>query len=182
MKSLIPIPRADREEALAIVRRLYDIGDSEAKCYYGPDTPFTIWNATTYSNERRSVIILHGRFRRKPRTLLASRAEILAHEFVHAFRAPYAAVPWEEYLAYRTSRSRILRLFGSFFRNAWLPWLLLVAPFIAIPLEAGMRLRIRRMIRTFRANGAQNPWAELLRSGLRNGTRSRTCASKVRSP
>ena len=142
MKTLVPIPSAVKAEAAAILKRVFGIDAPEAKCYYGSASPFTFYNATHYEvfnpkkpgSRHRSLIILHGKFRTRAKTLLYSRAEILAHELVHAYRVPYGETWFEEYLAWQTSSSRFHRYFGSCFRS---PFTLLF-----FPLEL---LRLRRL-------------------------------------
>ena len=163
MNKLQPIPRTVRDEALAVVGRVYGFGDSGAKCYYGPATPFSCWNATHYTDGRRSVIVLHGKFRARARAGLYDRAEILAHEFVHAFRVGLGESRFEEHLAWQTSASAFRRALGGCFRSGpQILALVLLLP-VAAPCEWLLRRRFNRARRALERRGGQDALRSLVR-------------------
>ena len=163
MRKLSPIPRSVRNEALAVVTRVYGFGDSGAKCYYGPATPFSCWNATHYTDGRRSIIVLHGKFRDRARAGLYDRAEILAHEFVHAFRVRFGESRFEEHLAWQTSSSAFRRALGGCFRSGpQIVALALLLP-LAVPCEFLLRRRFNRARRTLERRGERTPLRALVR-------------------
>lgn len=163
MRKLVPIPRSVRDEALAVVTRVYGFGDSGAKCYYGPATPLSCWNATHYTDGRRSVIVLHGKFRNRARAGFYDRAEILAHEFVHAFRVGRGESRFEEHLAWQTSSSAIRRALGGCFRSGpQILALVLLLP-VAVPCEMLLRRRFSRAYRALERRGDCAPLKTLVR-------------------
>lgn len=163
MRKLAPIPKDVRDEALSIVSRLYGIGDSRAKCYYGPATPLSCWSATHYTDGRRSVVVLHGRFRSRARAGLYARAEVLAHEFVHAFRVPCGESPFEEHLAWQTASRPWRRALGGCFRSGpQILALVLLLPF-SVPYEFALRRRFNRARRELERRGEREPLKRLVR-------------------
>ena len=158
MKKLTPIPAEVKAEAASILKRVFDIDAPEAKCYYGSASPFTFFNATHYEvfhprkpgSRHRSIILLHGKFRNRAKTFFYSRAEILAHELVHACRVQYGPVWFEEYLAYQTSSSRFHRFFGSCFRS---PLALLLFPIELLRLRRLRSADLKTLIKA--GNGGQ---------------------------
>lgn len=159
----MPIPKSVRDEALAIVARIYGFGDSGAKCYYGPATPLSCWNATHYTDGRRSVIVLHGKFRDRARAGLYDRAEILAHEFVHAFRVGYGESRFEEHLAWQTSSSVFRRALGGCFRSGpQILALVLLLP-VSVPCELLLRRRFNRARRVLERRGDHASLKKLVR-------------------
>ena len=163
MRKLIPIPETVRNEALAVVERIYGFGDSGAKCYYGPATPFSCWNATHYTDGRRSVIVLHGKFCTRARAGFYDRAEILAHEFVHAFRVAYGESRFEEHLAWQTSASSYRRALGGCFRSGpQILAMILLLPF-AVPCEWLLRRRFNRARHALERRGEREPFRTLVR-------------------
>ena len=163
MRKLVPIPRHVRDEALAIVRVVYGIGDSGAKCYFGPATPLSCWNATHYTDGRHSVIVLHGKFRARARAGLYDRAEILAHELVHAFRVACGESRFEEHLAWQTSKSAFRRALGGCFRSGPQILLLVLLLPVAVPYEFALRRRFNRARRTLERRGEREPLKTLVR-------------------
>lgn len=163
MRKLVPIPRQVREDALAIVGSLYGFGDSGAKCYYGPATPLSCWNATHFTDGRRSVIVLHGKFRARARAGFYDRAEILAHEFVHAFRVSRGESRFEEHLAWQTSKSAFRRVLGGCFRSGPQILLLVMLLPVAVPYELVLRRRFNRARRSLERRGEREPLKTLVR-------------------
>lgn len=174
MRKLLPIPKSVRDEALAIVARVYGFGDSGAKCYYGPATPLSCWNATHYTDGHRSIIVLHGRFRDRARAGFYDRAEILAHEFVHAFRVGRGESRFEEHLAWQTSSNGFRRALGGCFRSGpQILALVLLLP-VAVPCEMLLRRRFNRARRALERRGERTPLRALVRMtdreiGMLNG-------------
>jgi len=163
MRKLHPIPKSVRDEALDLVGRVYGIGETRAKCFYGPATPLSCWNATHYTDGRRSVIVLHGKFRSRARAGGYARAEVLAHELVHAFRVPYGESKFEEHLAWQTSAGVLRRALGGCFRSGpQILALVLLLP-VSVPYELILRRRFNRARRALRRRGDRAPLKTLVR-------------------
>lgn len=163
MRKLVPIPKDVRDEALALVGRIFGIGETRAKCYYGPATPLSCWNATHYADGSRSVIVLHGRFRTCGRAGGYARAEVLAHELVHAFRLAYGESRFEEHLAWQTASKPWRRALGGCFRSGpQILALVLFAP-VSIPCEIALRRRFNRACHVLARRGEREPLKRLVR-------------------
>ncbi|MEN9360672.1 MAG: hypothetical protein RL095_2207 [Verrucomicrobiota bacterium] len=64
-----------------------------------------------------SVFVLRPALKDRPRWLIYSRDEILAHELCHVARTPLAAITYEETFAYGTARSAFRRASGGALRS-----------------------------------------------------------------
>lgn len=163
MSKLLPIPKAVRDAAAARVLELYGFGDPGVKCYYAKSCPLSAWNATTYSDGRRSLIVLHGKFSRRERVGLYDRTSVLAHEFVHAFRVGKGETVFEEHLAYQTSPSRLRRTIGGAFRSPLQMILLFALAPLSIPYEFCQRRKFNRLVRRLRSRGDEHPLKTIVR-------------------
>ncbi len=107
---------ADWKEADAITQKLYGFSHPHVKAFY-MKKGLSFWEGAATWIEDIPVIQLHPKLKCKKLLGLYDKKEILAHESVHALRAPLNSVRFEEHFAYRTSTSRWRRYFGPLFRS-----------------------------------------------------------------
>jgi len=116
-----PVEEALRQEALDIVERVFGDRPLEVPCVYGNPGLFCGGAMFSYGEDYGVVIIRRHGF--------GSKVEILAHEIVHARLVPWGGRPEDEFEAWKTSSSRIRRLFGPYLSS---PSLLVSRIFCAI--------------------------------------------------
>jgi len=102
-----PVEEDLRGEALDIVERIFGDRPSEVPCVYG--NPGLFCGGATFSyGEDYGVVVL------RRRTGFQAKAEVLAHELVHARLVPWGGRPEDEYLAWKTSTSVFRRKVGPY--------------------------------------------------------------------
>lgn len=87
--------------------------------------------ATLISETGLPVFILSSKFKHKTKWLLYTKEELLAHELSHVARTPLNDKPYEEFFAYKLSKSRFRKYLGSFFHSPVDPVIMLL-PFLIL--------------------------------------------------
>jgi hypothetical protein len=102
-----PLPKAEKQVAQEIVKRVYDIQPAWTEVVYGKKG-LRLWEAacTWFDEESTFCSIQIASYLRKKESLfgLYTRDEILAHEYVHVARAPFLDSKFEEYFSYYITR------------------------------------------------------------------------------
>jgi len=102
-----PVEEELRGQALDIVERIFGDRPSEVPCVYGHPGLFCGGATFSYGEDYGVVVI-------RRRTGFQAKAEVLAHELVHARLVPWGGRPEDEFQAWKTTSSAFRRRLGPY--------------------------------------------------------------------
>lgn len=118
-KNDLPIPPEILQEGAARTEALFGFSAVNVPGYFLKRGMGLLWAGCSFSDETGlRVIALRNGFAKSRRWFIYDRAELLAHEQVHAMRTSVDdEETYEEHFAYMTSSSAFRRFTGNCFRN-----------------------------------------------------------------
>jgi hypothetical protein len=118
------LPRAHWEWVSLHLKELFHFKPESLSAVYSNQKLAPWQGAACWIGEDRVPLLqLREGFRKGSYLRLYSRGEILAHEAVHAARAAFDEMKYEEFFAYSTSGQKWRRIFGPILQRTWEPWL-----------------------------------------------------------
>ena len=111
------IPADITGEALDKTVQLYDVKPDWVPGFFANESFGSLWGGCALSDPESNLVlfIIRKTFRKKRKFLVYDRQELMAHELTHAAHQSIDELKYEEYFAYRTSRSRLRNFFGGCF-------------------------------------------------------------------
>lgn len=111
------IPADITGEALDKTVQLYDVKPDWVPGFFANESFGALWGGCALSDPESNLVlfIIRKTFRKKRKFLVYDRQELMAHELTHAAHQSIDELKYEEYFAYRTSRSRLRKFFGGCF-------------------------------------------------------------------
>lgn len=111
------IPGNIANEALEKTIQLYDVKPDWVPGFFADESFGLLWGGCALSDPESNLVlfIIRKTFRKKRKFLVYDRQELMAHELTHAAHQSIDELKYEEYFAYRTSRSRLRKFFGGCF-------------------------------------------------------------------
>lgn len=119
-----PIVKDDWKGAQVLTHELFDVSTDWVPGFYSnKQLPFwqgaAAWICDTEDGIKLPVLQLKRTFKKHHHLGIYSLDEVLAHEALHASRMMFNEPKFEEFLAYRTSKSFLRKWFGPLFRSSW---------------------------------------------------------------
>ncbi|MEL7431909.1 MAG: hypothetical protein AAGI90_05190 [Chlamydiota bacterium] len=110
------VPYHDWDFSKANIRRLFDVVPSWIAAYYSKKSLAPWQLGMTWIFEEKSLSLFYTLIQVRTR---GKKEEVLAHEAVHAIRAPLGSHKYEELFAYMTSESPVRQIFGAIFEEPY---------------------------------------------------------------